>query len=136
MVIHNLNIFRSFINPAKTEPKLVVDADTVLTRAISSENFQPIPRWVSQIINPLRRINHLQLSPCLSTNRAKTLRRLIPEKLLCFGTTKALDHDDILSNLFSQRSDFKSCPDYGDLKLAIKPAARSWPAIAHNDERM
>jgi hypothetical protein len=63
MVIHNLNIFRSFINPAKTEPKLVVDADTVLTRAISSENLQPIPRWVSQVIKDLGRVNHFQLSP-------------------------------------------------------------------------
>jgi len=42
MVIHNFDIFRTSLGPAKANPELLVDSDTVLTFAITMERFQHI----------------------------------------------------------------------------------------------
>jgi hypothetical protein len=49
VVINNFNLSHITIDPAKTDPPLIVDPDTVLARAIPLQNFQPVAGWDSQI---------------------------------------------------------------------------------------
>jgi hypothetical protein len=50
MVVHNLNLGGVRLNPAKANPPLVIDPDTVLTCVISSQALQAIPRITN--LNP------------------------------------------------------------------------------------
>jgi hypothetical protein len=42
MVIHDLNQIWALGRPTKTNPKLIVDPNTVLTFAIAFERFKPV----------------------------------------------------------------------------------------------
>jgi hypothetical protein len=50
VVINNFYIIDITFFPTKTDPVLIVDADTVLTFPGSLQGFQAVPRWHSQII--------------------------------------------------------------------------------------
>jgi hypothetical protein len=45
MIIGNLNAFWTLRGPNKTDAKLLIDSNTMLTQAIPIECFQPIPWW-------------------------------------------------------------------------------------------
>ena len=42
MVIHDLDILRMSLNPAKADTELIVDADAVMPGTIALQGFQPI----------------------------------------------------------------------------------------------
>jgi hypothetical protein len=48
VVIHDLNIFRMPLNPAKADSELIVDADAVMPGTITLEGFQSIAWWHTQ----------------------------------------------------------------------------------------
>ena len=63
MVIHNLNILRPLRRPYKTNPKLVIDTDTVLTGTITLQCFEPIARRDTQVFQHTSEFQLLQLAP-------------------------------------------------------------------------
>lgn len=50
MVIHDLNVIRIAIKPYEANPSLVVDADAVLTGAISLQRFEAVAGKYSQVV--------------------------------------------------------------------------------------
>ncbi len=50
MVIHNFDFCRAFVRPAKAYPKLIVNANAVLTLTAPFEGFQPVSRRDAEII--------------------------------------------------------------------------------------
>jgi hypothetical protein len=62
MIVHNLNVLRTFRHPPKAHAELVIDANAVLSSAIAFERFQSIPRRDAEIIKPARTVQHGQLA--------------------------------------------------------------------------
>jgi len=58
MIVNYLNVLNVSANPTKTDSKLVVDANAVLSRAISFEQLQVIPRRIPKVIQALCCMNH------------------------------------------------------------------------------
>jgi len=56
-----LNIERAGIGPAKADPKLLVDADTVLTPSVPGEVLEPIARRYAEIVDPFGRVELIEL---------------------------------------------------------------------------
>ncbi|OGA69395.1 MAG: hypothetical protein A3F77_13480 [Betaproteobacteria bacterium RIFCSPLOWO2_12_FULL_67_28] len=62
MVVHDLDALGATSCPAKTDSKLVIDADTPLPVAIASELFQPVMRRHTQIVDSADQVQLLKLS--------------------------------------------------------------------------
>lgn len=62
MVIDNFNIGRPHLGPAKTNAPLVIDADTMLTGAITLQPFKTIAGRRSQVLKFSRRIDHIEFA--------------------------------------------------------------------------
>jgi hypothetical protein len=60
VVIYYLNVVRLPIFPAKTQAPLVVNSNTVLSYPAPSECLKPTSGWNSQILKPIRRLQHRQ----------------------------------------------------------------------------
>lgn len=99
VVVHNLDIFRMPVNPAKTDSKLVVDTDAVLPGTISPELLQPIARWHTQKIKRARSMHKVQFSARCRFNIHKALHPLPVEQCLGLGTTEAFDQRIIVYRL-------------------------------------
>jgi hypothetical protein len=63
VVIDDFHIYRTLIGPTETNSVLIIYADAVLPLAISSQNFQPVPRWRAQEVEGVRSIKHGEF-PC------------------------------------------------------------------------
>jgi len=50
MVVNYLNIFSVPFNPTETNAKLIVNANTMLTGTVPFQQFQMIPRRISQVL--------------------------------------------------------------------------------------
>ena len=50
MVVHDLNILRTFRRPHEAHAELVVNANTVLTGTVALQRFQPIARRHAQVV--------------------------------------------------------------------------------------
>lgn len=69
MVVQDGNRFRVAIHPGKAETVLLIDADAVLSRAISTQGFQSIAWRRAQEFEAFRRIEQGQFS---LRNRSRT----------------------------------------------------------------
>jgi hypothetical protein len=58
MVVDYLNIFGISINPTETNAKLIVNANAMLTGTVPFQQFQMIPRRISQVLHSVRCMNH------------------------------------------------------------------------------
>ena len=99
VVVHDFDVFRMPVNPAKTDSKLVVDTDAVLPGTISPELLQPIARWHTQKIQRAPSMHEVQFSACCRFNIHKALHPLPVEQCLGLGTTEAFDHRIIVYRL-------------------------------------
>jgi hypothetical protein len=61
MVVDDLDIVRVMPDPSETNAPLVIDPDAHLAGAFTLEHFEPISRWVPQIVYASRRIQLAQL---------------------------------------------------------------------------
>jgi len=68
VIVHNLDVNRIRIGPAKTDPPLVVDSDTELSSPVTRKGFQTIPRNYSQIRERRGSMELVQLSFCYARN--------------------------------------------------------------------
>ncbi len=62
VIVDYLYVVRVAPAPAKNDPPLIVDANTVHTFQISTQRFKPIARWDSKILEAACCLNHVQLS--------------------------------------------------------------------------
>jgi hypothetical protein len=62
MVIHNLNVFRTFSCPSKTDAELIIDTYAVLSGPAARQSLQPVAWRNSQIVEFPRPIQHRQLT--------------------------------------------------------------------------
>jgi hypothetical protein len=93
MIIHDLNIARVPILPAKANPPLIVDADAVLTGATSLERFQPVGGWNTQIDEATGVVEHTELAAgCVLNVGRKSAGQLPLPNPGCFGALKILNH--------------------------------------------
>ncbi|PWC62089.1 hypothetical protein TSH7_15800 [Azospirillum sp. TSH7] len=60
MVINDLHLVDAVLAPDEADTPLVVDADAMLPSSISSERFQSVPRWRTQILQHCRSVQHVQ----------------------------------------------------------------------------
>jgi len=93
MVVNNLDLVRVPVPPAETNAPLIIDANTVLTRAVSFEFLQAIARRDSQVLELLGGINETELPK----HRPMEVSRKAPhglalEEPLRVPIGKALDH--------------------------------------------
>jgi hypothetical protein len=54
MVVNYLDIFSISINPTETNAKLIVNANAMLTGTVPFQQFQMIPRRISQVLQRVR----------------------------------------------------------------------------------
>jgi len=72
VIVDDLDIFCSGGGPPKTDPILIVDADAVLSCAISLERLQAVAGRNTKILKPTRDLKLTQLSPgyCLDVDES------------------------------------------------------------------
>ena len=71
VIVDDLDIERVTIAPDKTDPPLVIDANTVLARTIARQTFQAIARRNAQIVQSGRAVKHSQLASGDSLNLSR-----------------------------------------------------------------
>jgi len=64
VIINNFNICSTGFGPSKTEPKLLVDPDTVLPFASMRQGFEHVAGWDPQIIQASRGLQLANLAQC------------------------------------------------------------------------
>ncbi len=63
MVVGDFDVVGMAILPAKTDPVLVIDPDTVLSRSISSQSLQAVTGWNTQLSKLSHPVELRQLPP-------------------------------------------------------------------------
>ena len=61
MVVNDLDVLSVSVRPAKADPPLIVDPDTVLSRAIDLELLEPVTWWDTKVVQSLGGIHGHQL---------------------------------------------------------------------------
>ena len=97
MIVNDFDAIRVSFSPLKADTPLLIDADAVLTGAITRQPLQMVRRGTSQIRQSLSSVKNLELS----SRGALYLRRdlsgeLAPEQSFCFFVAEAPNH--ILNN--------------------------------------
>lgn len=64
VAMHNLDVFGASLGPPEADAVLAIDANAVLTGAISLQGLEMIPRWKSQVIQSYGIIHTIQLVAC------------------------------------------------------------------------
>ena len=63
MIIDDFDIPNLSVAPYEADPPLIIDADAVLAVSRTAQRFKAVARRDSEIIQPLRRIERLELRP-------------------------------------------------------------------------
>jgi hypothetical protein len=88
VIVNDLNVYWSFRGPHETDSKLVIDPNTVLTRAISYKCLQSVSRRDSEILERRCPIQHRELAHCNGLNVDEALDPLAIEEILCVWAGK------------------------------------------------
>src|SRR5690242_15808482 len=62
VVVDDLDFVGMFISPYEADPPLIVDADRVLSLAITFQGFEPVRRRDAQILEPPGAVDETQLA--------------------------------------------------------------------------
>lgn len=81
VVIDNFNIPCPKGRPLKTDPKLLIDPNRVLSAPIPSKGFQSVSRRNSQCLQILAPMDQIHLSPCCIPKFAGATRPRLPRNL-------------------------------------------------------
>ena len=92
MVIDNLDHLRATILPDEADAPLIVDPDAVLSPAIASECLEPVAGRRSEIREPGRRIEHVQLAERHGFDRSECGRRSVAVQRLRSPVFERPDH--------------------------------------------
>jgi hypothetical protein len=96
VVIDYFNIKRMAALKAEANAPLVVDADTVSTRPVAFERFEPIVGRNPQIVQLYRTVQHLQLALGNRPDVDKPGDPLAGKQSLSLGSLERLDHAEII----------------------------------------
>lgn len=93
MVVHDFDMVRIALMPAKADAPLVVNADAVLAFSVAFERFQPVRRRNPQLIEIGDVIEHAQFTArdVLDIARQAARRRTCPD-FLDFLVGKGVNH--------------------------------------------
>jgi hypothetical protein len=72
MVIDDLDVLCTGLDPAEADPPLVVDADTVLPPTVALQWLEPVARREAQVLKALRLAEDQQLTPRSSLDGAES----------------------------------------------------------------
>jgi len=93
MVINYLNIFIMSIHPTETNPKLIVDANAVLTGAVPFELLQTVAGRDAEVFELLRGINQREFAQHQTLELAgKATHKFATEQSLAVPIGETLDH--------------------------------------------
>jgi len=98
MIVRHLDIVGVAFLPTEADAPLVIDANTMLAKAIARQSFQPIGRWNPQIIQALSDIELYQLAPRKAVQfGGKVAQELALKQPLGVLVTEGLDHEPIIT---------------------------------------
>jgi hypothetical protein len=92
MIIHDFDIPRIAIAPAKTNAPLVVDPDAVLPTPIASKGLKSIARRHREFRQLANRIEYQQLTACQPFDAAEATHSSVVKKRFAVTIGKAPDH--------------------------------------------
>src|SRR5271163_649349 len=92
VIIRDLHVVSVSVAPHETNTPLVVDADTVLPRAVTLQRMKSVTRRNSQIHQTFGRMQHQKLAPRRLPNVHELTNTLIVEKPFGVGALKGLNH--------------------------------------------
>ena len=61
MVIDDFYVVRVALRPSETNSPLIIDSDTVLSRAVTTKFLEPVARGNSQVIKRVRAVEDYEL---------------------------------------------------------------------------
>jgi hypothetical protein len=96
VIVRDLDIVSIPVPPDKTNSILIVDPNTVLTRPIPFQRFQPVGRRNAKICEGCGVINHQKLSQSYLSHAGRGIPPALSgfPKNLRFRVGEALDHAD------------------------------------------
>lgn len=92
MVVHDLHVGWSGGGPSKTDPPLVVDANTVLSLSIAFERLQPVLGRRGEVAKLMSAIKHFELSSRDSLDIREPRHARSGEQKLRAGVREGDDH--------------------------------------------
>ena len=93
MVVNDLDVMRVAILPAKADPPLIVDPDTVLSSAIALELLEPVARRNTKVVQGFSCVHNHQLPQHDPAEVAGiSADRLPVEEAGSVAVAEALDH--------------------------------------------
>ena len=87
-------IGRAIRTPPKSNPVLVVDADTPLAFSISAQSLEPVSRWNAHVGKALGQIKLHEFAQSLTLNACPFAHMLQLKELPRVGVSKGHDHTD------------------------------------------
>lgn len=129
MVVDDLDVLRTGVGPDEADPPLVVDADAVLPRSVTTQPFQPVAWKRPQVIE---RLGGIQPSESLERGSLNVGTQ----------TADALAIPQTLRILVAERADHPwqcnarryNCPAAVRM-LAVNPCQVKGAGVEHHDER-
>jgi hypothetical protein len=92
VVINNFNVYGIAASPHKTHEPLVIDADDVLSLALTLQSLKPVVGRYRQIIQPGGPVQHLQLALSNRAKIDKTRNRCASKQALCISAFETFNH--------------------------------------------
>ena len=99
VVIDNFDISCIAAIPDETQSKLVIDANAVLSRAITRQCFQPVSRRRTQKFKRHRAVKLLQFSLSNRIDIGEPFGAFTFKQSLCLFTSERFDHCEIVYRL-------------------------------------
>lgn len=94
MIIYDFDVVSLSIAPLEADAPLVVDANTALSSAVTTEFFKTIGRWNAQISEVLGVAKHAKLTVSNLLDIVRELSRVLTGKdLPGFWIPEGFDHD-------------------------------------------
>ena len=93
MIVDDLNVPLFTVAPHKTDPPLIVNANTALTLAVAVQSLQAIAGRHTQIVELLRRVDRKQFRAGAPLNLRRQIADGVASKDRCCAfIAKAFDH--------------------------------------------
>ncbi len=96
MIVHDFDIFRAAFRPSKTDAKLIVHANTVLSGAVAFKCFQAVARRHLEIVKSLCNLKLAKLSFGNTFYVHKPLDSTTVGQCLCLFAIERNDHEETL----------------------------------------
>src|SRR3954463_1758221 len=93
VVIDDFDIFGSSLDPVKTDPPLIVDAEWMLALAVPLQRLEPVARWDFQVVQPTCGVEEAKFAQRRSLKvRRKSATADAPPYSLRFTIGEAQNH--------------------------------------------